>query len=99
MGRVASSKRLAFGSPPGPILPAAIFGDGGIRWGRFRRSPDLIYGGDGKDRIYGEASPDDLNGDKGDDFLDGGLHNDSLRGGDGKDTCTSGEVRMSSCEP
>ncbi len=61
--------------------------------------PDLVYGGDGKDSIYGEASPDDLNGDKGDDFLDGGLHNDSLRGGDGKDICTSGEVRMSSCEP
>jgi hypothetical protein len=34
----------------------------------------------------------------GDDTLDGGLHNDSLRGGNGRDTCTSGEVRMSSCE-
>jgi hypothetical protein len=60
--------------------------------------PDTIDGGDGNDWIDGGASPDDLSGGNGDDTLDGGLHNDSLRGGNGRDTCTSGEVRMSSCE-
>jgi Ca2+-binding RTX toxin-like protein len=57
-----------------------------------------VRGGDGNDWIDGGASSDDLNGGNGDDYLDGGLHNDSLRGDAGRDTCTSGEVRTSSCE-
>jgi hypothetical protein len=60
--------------------------------------PDVIDGGDGNDWIDGEASNDDLNGGNGNDTLLGGAGSDSLRGGNGTDTCTSGEVRMSSCE-
>jgi hypothetical protein len=59
---------------------------------------DTLRGDDGNDWINGGASPDDIYGGAGDDNLDGGLHNDSLRGDGGRDTCTSGEVRMSSCE-
>jgi Ca2+-binding RTX toxin-like protein len=58
---------------------------------------DTIDGGDGNDWIDGGASADDLNGGNGDDFIDGGPDLDSIRGGNGKDSCTSGEVRMSSC--
>jgi hypothetical protein len=60
--------------------------------------PDTIDGGDGHDWIDGEGSNDDLSGGKGNDTLGGGAGSDSLRGGNGTDTCTSGEVRMSSCE-
>jgi Ca2+-binding RTX toxin-like protein len=60
--------------------------------------PDTINGQSGYDWIAGGASSDDIYGGGGDDYLDGGLHNDSLRGDDGQDTCTSGEIRMSSCE-
>jgi Ca2+-binding RTX toxin-like protein len=60
--------------------------------------PDTLDGQGGKDWIDGGASPDDIYGGAGDDTLDGGLHNDSLRGEGGRDTCTSGEIRMSSCE-
>jgi len=60
--------------------------------------PDILDGAGGNDQIDGGASPDDIRGGTGDDVLDGGPQNDSLRGGNGRDTCTSGEVRMSSCE-
>jgi hemolysin type calcium-binding protein len=59
---------------------------------------DTVSGGGGNDVICGGGGPDTLSGDAGDDFLDGGEGNDSLRGGNGRDTCTSGELRMSSCE-
>jgi Ca2+-binding RTX toxin-like protein len=60
--------------------------------------PDTLRGAGGNDLIDGGASNDDIYGGAGDDTLDGGLHNDSLRGDNGRDTCTSGELRMSSCE-
>jgi hemolysin type calcium-binding protein len=60
--------------------------------------PDILKGDAGGDWIDGGASSDDIYGGAGDDTLDGGLHNDSLRGDGGRDTCTSGEIRMSSCE-
>jgi Ca2+-binding RTX toxin-like protein len=60
--------------------------------------PDTIHGAAGNDWIDGGASSDDIYGGAGDDNLDGGLHLDSLRGENGRDTCTSGEIRMSSCE-
>jgi RTX calcium-binding nonapeptide repeat (4 copies) len=60
--------------------------------------PDLLDGQGGNDWIDGGASSDDIYGGAGNDTLDGGLHNDSLRGGNGQDSCTSGEIRMSSCE-
>ena len=59
---------------------------------------DLLRGQGGSDWIDGGASPDDIYGGPGNDILDGGLHNDNLRGDGGRDTCTSGEIRMSSCE-
>jgi hypothetical protein len=60
--------------------------------------PDTLYGGGGKDNADGGASDDSLFGSSGDDTLRGGLNNDSIRGDDGSDTCSSGEIRMSSCE-
>ena len=44
------------------------------------------------------AGFDSILGSAGDDNLDGGTQDDSIRGDAGRDTCTSGEVRMSSCE-
>ena len=41
---------------------------------------------------------DSILGSAGDDNLDGGTQDDSIRGDAGRDTCTSGELRMSSCE-
>jgi Ca2+-binding RTX toxin-like protein len=60
--------------------------------------PDKVDGGAGNDTIDGGASPDDLSGGAGDDTIDGGAGNDSIQGGNGRDRCTSGELRMSSCE-
>ena len=53
------------------------------------KGADLVDGGAGNDSIFGSD---------GNDTLDGGAQNDSIRGDGGTDTCTSGEVRMSSCE-
>ncbi len=58
---------------------------------------DVVYGDAGRDLIFGDAGNDDLNGGSGGDRLDGGAGDDSIRGDDGNDYCTSGEVRMSSC--
>jgi hypothetical protein len=58
---------------------------------------DTIDGGDGSDWVDGGAGADTIEGGSGDDFLDGGADLDSIRGGNGKDSCTSGELRMSSC--
>jgi hypothetical protein len=59
---------------------------------------DTVNGRGGNDVICGGGGSDSLTGGGGDDFLDGGDGSDSLRGGNGMDTCTSGELRMSSCE-
>ncbi|MEY2420501.1 MAG: hypothetical protein QOI95_568 [Acidimicrobiaceae bacterium] len=59
---------------------------------------DIIDSGAGQDIVDGGAGNDDITGGLGNDDLDGGLQSDSIRAGDGKDVCTSGEVRMSSCE-
>jgi hypothetical protein len=59
---------------------------------------DTIDGGNGADVVDGGAGPDSIFGSAGHDTLDGGAQNDSIRGEGGRDTCTSGEVRMSSCE-
>jgi hypothetical protein len=59
---------------------------------------DTVNGNGGDDVICGGDGPDTIDGGDGNDWLDGGAGNDSLRGGAGTDTCTSGEVRMSSCE-
>jgi Ca2+-binding RTX toxin-like protein len=59
---------------------------------------DTISGGGGNDVICGNDGNDDLNGGNGNDSLDGGPGQDSIRGDSGRDFCTSGEIRMSSCE-
>ncbi len=59
---------------------------------------DTINGGNGADAVDGGPGNDTINGGEGNDTLDGGAQNDSIRGDGGTDTCTSGEVRMSSCE-
>jgi hypothetical protein len=59
---------------------------------------DVIEGGGGADVICGGDGNDELEGGPGNDRLDGGPGSDSLRGDGGRDTCTSGEIRMSSCE-
>ena len=59
---------------------------------------DTITGGTGADTVDGGAGDDSIFGSDGNDTLDGGAQNDSIRGQGGTDTCTSGEVRMSSCE-
>ena len=59
---------------------------------------DTITAGKGADLVDGGAGNDSIFGSDGDDTLDGGAQNDSIRGDGGADTCTSGEVRMSSCE-
>jgi len=59
---------------------------------------DTIDGGGGNDVICGNDGNDDLHGGNGNDVIDGGPGSDSIRGDDGRDRCTSGEIRMSSCE-
>ena len=59
---------------------------------------DMIKGMHGADVICGGDGNDELEGGPGNDRLDGGPGSDSLRGDGGRDTCTSGEIRMSSCE-
>ena len=59
---------------------------------------DTINGGNGADAVDGGPGNDTINGGDGNDSLDGGAQNDSIRGDGGTDTCTSGEVRMASCE-
>ncbi len=59
---------------------------------------DTITGGNGADVVDGGGGNDSIFGSDGNDTLDGGAQNDSIRGDGGTDTCTSGEVRMSSCE-
>ena len=59
---------------------------------------DTITAGKGADLVDGGAGNDSIFGSDGNDTLDGGAQNDSIRGDGGSDTCTSGEVRMSSCE-
>ena len=59
---------------------------------------DTITGGNGADVVDGGGGDDSILGSDGNDTLDGGAQNDSIRGEGGTDTCTSGEVRMSSCE-
>ncbi len=59
---------------------------------------DEIDGGSGTDVIDGDGGNDELKGGDGDDTLDGGAGSDDLTGQSGRDTCTSGEVRMNSCE-
>jgi hypothetical protein len=58
---------------------------------------DTINGNGGDDVICGGGGADTIDGGDGDDWIDGGADLDSIRGGSGKDTCTSGEIRMSSC--
>ena len=58
---------------------------------------DTVDGGLGNDLIDGGDGNDTLNGGDGDDTIDGGLGNDAIDGEGGKDRCTSGEIRMSSC--
>ncbi len=60
--------------------------------------PDVIKGGAGADTVDGGGSNDDVNGGDANDILIGGLGSDSIRGDGGTDRCSSGEVRMSSCE-
>jgi Ca2+-binding RTX toxin-like protein len=45
-----------------------------------------------------QPGADTIDGKGGDDVICGGDGNDWIDGGAGTDTCTSGEVRMSSCE-
>ncbi len=59
---------------------------------------DKVDGLGGNDTLCGGDGPDDVIGGAGADTLDGGAGLDSLRGDNGSDRCTSGEVRMSSCE-
>src|SRR5262245_814893 len=68
---------------------------------------DTINGMGGDDVICGGAGPDTFDvgaanafttGAAGKTDLPAGPGTDSIRGGNGTDTCTSGEVRMSSCE-
>ena len=58
----------------------------------------MIKGGAGADTVDGGGGNDDIYGGDVADTLDGGLGSDSIRGDGGADRCTSGEVRMSSCE-
>ena len=88
----------------GPDVIVAVRGDDTING---RGGDDVICGGDntdtidggqGADVVDGGAGFDSILGSAGDDNLDGGTQDDSIRGDAGRDTCTSGEVRMSSCE-
>ncbi len=59
---------------------------------------DVIKGGGGRDTVDGGDGNDELFGGASTDTLDGGAGLDSIRGDDGADRCTSGELRMSSCD-
>jgi Ca2+-binding RTX toxin-like protein len=59
---------------------------------------DVIKGSAGADTVDGGGGNDDINGGAVGDTLTGGLGSDSIRGDAGADRCSSGEVRMSSCE-
>ena len=64
-----------------------VFGDGD---GFSAGGPDLIWGGDGRDRLAGQADRDTLIGGQGADRLDGGVEDDLLRGGYGSDLLIGG---------
>ena len=59
---------------------------------------DVVKGGAGADTVDAGGANDDVHGGAAGDTLNGGLGSDSIRGDDGADRCSSGEVRMSSCE-
>ena len=102
--KVGTSGNDVINGTPGPDV---IIGIGGHDTINGNDGDDVICGGEGGDTITagkgadlvdGGAGNDSIFGSDGNDTLDGGAQNDSIRGDGGADTCTSGEVRMSSCE-